>query len=105
MFLPLLALDAGRNACSGPRGRIVPTTFFDIHFVALHPHSQVLDHLKGKKLLQRYSVQDMQTYLSKVYVVEVDGKDRIGEGNHQIKPVIELLEIPIAERRKFPGRN
>jgi transposase len=37
-----------------------------IHFIALHLYSQVLDHLKRKALLERYSVMDILTYLSKV---------------------------------------
>jgi hypothetical protein len=68
-----------------------------IQFAALHLYSQVLDHLKRKKLLQQYSVQDILTYLSKVNVVEVNGKDRIGEVTKQTKRVIELLEVPITE--------
>jgi len=68
-----------------------------IHFVALHIYSQVLDHLKRKKLLDRYSVQDTLTYLSKVCIVELDGQDRLGEITRQTKKVINLLEIPITE--------
>ena len=69
-----------------------------IHFVALHLYSQVLDHLKRKDLLERYSVQDILTYLSKVCIVEVNGKDRLGEVSRQTQKVIDLLEIPITER-------
>lgn len=69
-----------------------------IHFVALHIYSQVLDHLKRKDLLKRYSVLDMLTYLSKVCVVEIDGKDRICEVTRQTKKVIDLLEVPITQK-------
>jgi len=69
-----------------------------IMFIALHLHSQVLDHLKRKDLLKRYSVRDVLTYLSKVTVVEMDGKDRLGEVTKQTKKVIDLLEVPITER-------
>ncbi len=69
-----------------------------IHFVALHLYSQVLDHLKRKDLLERYSVQDVLTYLSKVCIVEVNGVDRLGEVSRQTQKVINLLEIPITER-------
>ncbi len=69
-----------------------------IHFVALHLYSQVLDHLKRKDLLERYSVQDILTYLSKVCIVEVNGVDRLGEVSRQTQKVIDLLEIPITER-------
>ena len=69
-----------------------------ILFVALHLYSQVLEHLKRKELLVRYSVQDVLTYLSKVCIVEMDGKDRLGEVTRQTKKVIDLLEVPITER-------
>jgi len=68
-----------------------------IQFIALHLYSQVLEHLKRKDLLKLYSVKDVLTYLSKVCVVEMDGKDRIGEVTRQTKKVIELLEVPITE--------
>ncbi len=69
-----------------------------IHFVALHLYSQVLDHLKRKALLERYSVQDILTYLSKVCIVEVNGMDRLGQVSRQTQKVIDLLEIPITEK-------
>jgi len=69
-----------------------------IHFIALHLYSQVLDHLKRKDLLERYSVLDILTYLSKVCIVEVDEKDRLGEVSRQTQKVIDLLEIPITQR-------
>lgn len=69
-----------------------------INFIALHLYSQVLDHLKRRDLLERYSVQDILTYLSKVCIVEVNGKDRLGEVSRQTRKVIDLLEIPITER-------
>ena len=69
-----------------------------IQFIALHLYSQVLDHLKRKDLLERYSVQDILTYLSKVCIVEVNEKDRLGEVSRQTQKVIDLLEIPITER-------
>jgi hypothetical protein len=69
-----------------------------ILFVSLHLYSQVLDHLKRKKLLKQFSVQDILTYLSKVCVVEVNGQLRLGEVTRQTKRVIDLLEVPITER-------
>lgn len=68
-----------------------------VHFIALHLYSQVLDHLKRKDLLERYSVLDILTYLSKVCVVEVGGEDRVGEVSKQTQKVIDLLEIPITQ--------
>ena len=68
-----------------------------IQFVALHLYSQILEHLKRKDLLKRYSVRDILTILSKVNVVEINGKDQMGEITRQTRKVIELLEIPITE--------
>ena len=68
-----------------------------ILFVALHLYSQVLEHLKRKDLLTRYSVQDVLTYLSKVCIVEMDGKDHLGEVTRQTQKVIDLLEVPITK--------
>ena len=72
--------------------------FLFIMFIALHLYSQVLDHLKRKDLLKRYSVQDVLTYLSKVCVVEMDGKDHLAEVTRQTRKVIELLEVPITKK-------
>jgi len=69
-----------------------------IQFVALHLYSQILEHLKRKDLLSQYSVRDVLTYLSKVNVVELDGRDQLGEVTKQTKKVIDLLEVPITER-------
>lgn len=68
-----------------------------IQFIALHLYSQVLDHLKRKELLERYSAQDILTYLSKVCIVNVNGEDRLGEVSRQTQKVIDLLEIPITK--------
>lgn len=68
-----------------------------IHFIALHLYSQILDHLKRKDLLKQYSVQDILTYLSKVNIVEVNGKDHLGEITRQTKTVLEKLELHITE--------
>lgn len=69
-----------------------------ILFIALHLYSQVLEHLKRKDLLKRYSVQDVLTYLSKVCVVEMDGTDRLSEVTRQTRKVIDLLDVPITKR-------
>ena len=96
------AFDTLQNTLGGDvtwmRSRESLQGYLFILFIALHLYSQVLDHLKRKKLTNRYSVQDVLTYLSKVCVVELDGKDRIGEVTRQTKRVIELLEVPITKR-------
>jgi len=72
--------------------------FLFIMFIALHLYSQVLDHLKRKDLLKRYSVHDVLTYLSKVCVVEMDGEDRLAEVTRQTRKVLDLLEMPITKK-------
>ena len=96
------AFDTLQNTLGGDvtwmRSRESLQGYLFVLFIALHLYSQVLDHLKRKKLLKRYSVQDVLTYLSKVCVIEVNGMDRIGEVTRQTKRVIDLLEVPITKR-------
>jgi len=67
-------------------------------FLALHLYSQVLDHLRRKKMLSTYSVRDVLTYLSKVEVVEVNGKEYPLPVTQQTQTVINRLEVPITEK-------
>jgi transposase len=96
------ALDTLQNTLGGEntwmRSRDSMQGFLFIMFIALHLYSQVLDHLKRKDLLKRYSVHDVLTYLSKVCVVELDGKDHLAEVTKQTKKVIDLLEVPITKK-------
>lgn len=96
------ALDTLQNTLGGEttwmRSRESLQGFLFIMFIALHLYSQVLDHLKRKDLLKRYSVQDVLTYLSKVCVVELNGKDRLAEVTRQTRKVIDLLEVPITKK-------
>lgn len=74
------------------------TAYFFIAFLALHLYAQVLDHLKRKKLLSTYSVRDALTYLSKVDVVDVNGKTYPLPVTAQTQAVIDRLEVPITEK-------
>ncbi|MGH9892222.1 MAG: transposase [bacterium] len=69
-----------------------------IFFLALHLYSQVLAHLKRKRLLTTYSVRDVLTYLTKVVVVEVDGHDMALPVTRQTETVVRKLEVPITEK-------
>ena len=69
-----------------------------ILFLALHLYSQILDHLKRKKLLSTYSVRDILTYLQKVVMVEVNDKDVLLPVTRQTQTVLDKLEIPITEK-------
>jgi hypothetical protein len=96
------AFDALQNTLGADvtwmRSRESMQGYLFILFVSLHLYSQVLDHLKRKKLLGQYSVQDILTYLSKVCVVEVNDRVYLGDVTRQTQQVIDLLEIPITKR-------
>lgn len=95
------AFDAMQNDLRGDvtwmRSREGMVAYHFILFLALHLYSQVLDQLKRKKLLSTYSVRDILTYLSKVMVVEVDGKDVPLPVTAQTQRVLDRLEVPITE--------
>ena len=56
------------------QGRESLQSYYFILFIALHLYSQVLDHLRRKDLLIGYSIHDILWQLSKVYLVDVDGR-------------------------------
>jgi hypothetical protein len=68
-----------------------------ISFLALHIYSQILDHLKRKKMNSTYSVRDVLTYLSKLDVVDVNGKTYPVPVTAQTQNVINRLELPITQ--------
>lgn len=73
------------------------TAYMFIAFLALHLYSQVLDHLKRKNMLKTYSVRDVLTYLSKLDVVDVNGKAYALPVTAQTQHVIDRLELPITQ--------
>ncbi|MGQ9583356.1 MAG: hypothetical protein ACUVV6_07580 [Thermoplasmatota archaeon] len=77
--------------------------FHIILFLALYLYSRVLDHLKRKKMLSTYSVRDVLTHLSKVDVVEVNGKDYLVPVTEQTQTVINRLEVSITEKLGLQG--
>lgn len=79
------------------RSREAMSGYFFVQFLALHLYAQVLEHLKRKKLLGRYSVLDVLTLLSKITLAEMGGEDRWGEITKQTRKAAELLEVPITE--------
>jgi len=95
------AFDALKNTLEGDKtwmqSRESLQGYFFILFIALHIYSQVLDHLRRKDLLGEYSVHDVLAHLSKVYVVNVNGKDFVGEVTKQTQKVIDKVEVPITE--------
>lgn len=93
--------DAMQNDLRGDvtwmRNRESMVGYHFILFLALHLYTQVLDHLKRKDLLKTYSVRDILTYLQKVMVVEVDGRDVPLPVTRQTQTVLDKLEVPITE--------
>jgi transposase len=65
-----------------------------ISFLALHLHSQILDHLKRKKI-ENMSVNDVLTYLTKIQLTEINGKNYDSPFTKQTKKIIDALELPI----------
>lgn len=72
--------------------------YYFILFIALRIYCQMLDHLKRKDLLKKYSVHDVLWDLSKVYAVNVDGKELVGEVTKSTRNIIKELEVPITEK-------
>ncbi len=86
-----------RDDVTWMRTREAMAGYHFILFLALHLYSQVLDHLRRKKLLSTYSVRDIMTYLTKVAVVEVDGQDIPLPVTRQTQTVLNKLEKPITQ--------
>lgn len=72
--------------------------YFFILFIALHLYSQALDHLRRKDLLKKYSVHDVLSALSKVYLICVDGQDIVAEVTKSTRELIAELEMPITQK-------
>ena len=95
------AFDALQNDLRGDvtwmRSREGMAGYFFILFLSLYLYSQVLDHLKCKKLTSTYSVRDVLTYLTKIMVVEVDGRDVLLPVTRQTQTMVDKLEVPITQ--------
>ena len=72
--------------------------YFFILFIAMHIYSQALLHLHRKDLHEQYSVHDILWYLSKAYIVRVDGKDILSEDLKSTRELVAKLEVPITEK-------
>jgi hypothetical protein len=97
-----LSFDALKNTLEGDKtwmqSRESLQGYYFILFIALHIYSQVLDHLRRKDILKRYSVHDVLWGLSKVYTVNIDGKDMVGEVTKSTRKLINEIEVPITEK-------
>jgi transposase len=95
------AFDTLKNTLEGDKtwmqDRVSFQGYLFILFIALHVYSQAIEHLRSKGLLEKYSVHDVLIALSKVCVVDLDGKEALTEVTKSTRRVIEELEVPITE--------
>lgn len=95
------AFDSLKNTLEGDKtwmqSRESLQGYFFILFIALHLYSQVLEHLRRKKLLEQYSVEDVLTILSKVYLTQVNERRILAEVTRTTRELIKELEVPITE--------
>lgn len=95
------AFDSLKNTLKGDKtwmqSRESIQGYYFILFVALHIYCQILDHLRRKDLLNRYSVRDVITQLSKIYNVEINGNEYMGDVTKSTRRLLKLLELPITE--------
>lgn len=95
------AFDTLKNTLEGDKtwmqDRVSFQGYLFILFIALHLYSQAIEHLRSKGLLEKYSVHDVLIALSKVCVVDLDGKEALAEVTKSTRRVIKELEVPITE--------
>lgn len=95
------AYDALQNELNADvtwmRSKESMTGYLFVSFLALHIYSQILDHLKRKRMNSTYSVRDVLTYLSKMDVIEVNGITYPVPVTAQTQNVIDRLELPITQ--------
>lgn len=66
-------------------------------FLALYAHSALLERLREAELLDRFSVADVVTQLSKAYRVVVDGEVIESEVPKQTRDLAKALDAPITQ--------
>lgn len=69
--------------------------YFFITFLSLHLYCQIINHLKNKDLLKKYSVQDVLLLLSKIYSVRLGATEITAEIPKKTRTLLTKLEIPI----------
>ncbi|MFH1669588.1 MAG: transposase [Candidatus Woesearchaeota archaeon] len=69
--------------------------YFFITFLSLHLYCQIINYLREKELLNKYSVQDILLLLSKIYSVRLDNKEITAEIPKRTRTLLTKLELPI----------
>jgi len=72
--------------------------YFFIIFLALYIYSKTTDHLKRKDLLGKYSIEDVLTALSKIYIIKLKNKHSIiADIPKKTHDIMKRIEIPITK--------
>ena len=66
-----------------------------ISFLALYLHCKILEHLRQKDMLDKFSVEDVLSHLSKIYKVHLGDKEITSEIPKKVRTLIDKLELPI----------
>lgn len=69
--------------------------YFFITFLSLHLYCQIINHLRAKDLLKKYSVQDVLLLLSKIYSIRLGTKEITAEIPKRTRTLLTKLELPI----------
>lgn len=92
------AFDAMKNTLESDRSymrsREAIAGYFFIVFLALFLYASILDHLRRKELVKKYSVKDVLVFLSKIYKVRIGEQERLSEVPKKVRTLIEKLALP-----------
>lgn len=70
--------------------------YFFITFLALYLYSKILNTLREKELLEKYSVKDVLMHFSKIYKINTNNGEIISEVPKQSRLLLEKLGLHIA---------
>lgn len=94
-----VAFDAMKNSLDSDKTYMRSTEsvrgYFFITFIALHLYSQILNHLRKKDLLKKYSVHDILMNLSKLYKIKLADKELTSEIPKKLQTILKQLDLPI----------
>lgn len=93
------AFDAMKNTLEADKSymqsRESIVGYFFIVFLALFLYAGVLNHLRAKDLVSKYSVQDVMLHLSKVYKIVIGEEERVSEVPRKVRTLIAKLDLDL----------
>lgn len=93
-----LAFDALKNTIEADktylRSRESVAGYFFVCFLSLYLYARILNHLRLKQLVDKVSVEDALTQLSKVYTVSIEGRDVPSEVPRKVRDLVQHLALP-----------